>query len=475
MPWAAAAVVAAVPRRAARPGRRGPGDRGTSRYVLDPKATTVDATITIDLRNVTPNRGGFYYFFDAFSVPVPAGAEKVRARSGGSSLSVSLRGHRRPVDQAGPDLVPEPALRALAHDHADLRGAGEKPAPRTAPGSARVRDLRRVRRRDAGRNTVEVVAPSSMTFDATSDDFTESEQGRTTHPRWRPPRGRLLGRGLAARPRPHRRAGRRRRGVSLLLNGFEDDPKWADFVARQVTKGDPRPGEARRHAVARWPRAHPRGRLAVAARLRRLVRPDRRRDRHRRAARRRPDLPRAVARLGVRRAVRRALGVRGTGPGARRARRRGHRWHAHEHPKVSRGSSGRRRAQRLGRLGGQPLARTSTPTPTPRPTRRPARCVADLDDDELAAVRGCRPARERAYDPAGTKDADGGRTSWLRWLDLLETRGGVKRRPRGLPAAGRSPASSGPSSPPGEGPRRLRRRSTRPTVPGSPRRACATR
>ena len=39
-----------------------------SRYVLDAKATTVEATMTIDLRNTTPNRGGLYYFFNAFSV-----------------------------------------------------------------------------------------------------------------------------------------------------------------------------------------------------------------------------------------------------------------------------------------------------------------------------------------------------------------------------------------------------------------------
>ena len=37
-----------------------------------------------------------------------------------------------------------------------------------------------------------------------------------------------------------------------------------------------------------------------------------------------------------------------------------------------------------------------------------------------AGIRG-----ERAYDPAGTKDADAGRTTWSRWLDLLETRAGV--------------------------------------------------
>ena len=30
---------------------------GRSRYVLDPKSTTVDATVTIDLRNTTPSQG----------------------------------------------------------------------------------------------------------------------------------------------------------------------------------------------------------------------------------------------------------------------------------------------------------------------------------------------------------------------------------------------------------------------------------
>ena len=69
---------------------------GRSRFVLDPKATTVEATATVDLRNTTPNRDGFFYYYDAFSVPVPAGAEKVRARSGGSSLPVSLKGTEDP-------------------------------------------------------------------------------------------------------------------------------------------------------------------------------------------------------------------------------------------------------------------------------------------------------------------------------------------------------------------------------------------
>ena len=68
----------------------------TSRYVLDAKATTVEATIDLDLRNVAPDQGNTFYFYNAFSVPVPAGAEKVRARSNGSSLPVDLRSTEDP-------------------------------------------------------------------------------------------------------------------------------------------------------------------------------------------------------------------------------------------------------------------------------------------------------------------------------------------------------------------------------------------
>ena len=70
-------------------------------------------------------------------------------------------------------------------------------------------------------------------------------------------------------------------GVSLLLNGFKDDPKWADFVAEQVTVGLPALEEL---VGTPWPGGLERIRedaSPVAARLRRLVRPERRRDRHR--------------------------------------------------------------------------------------------------------------------------------------------------------------------------------------------------
>ena len=96
MPWAAAAVVVACLLGQPALADEGLATGATSRFVLDPKATTVEATVTIDLRNVTPEPGQLLLLLRRLRVPVPAGAEKVRARSGGSTLSVSLRGTEDP-------------------------------------------------------------------------------------------------------------------------------------------------------------------------------------------------------------------------------------------------------------------------------------------------------------------------------------------------------------------------------------------
>ena len=95
---------------------------GLSRYVLDPRSTTVDATVTIDLRNATPNRGGLFYFYNTFSVPVPAGAQHVQARSGGSTLAVSLKGTEDPSTRLARISMACPILRSQLH-----RRLGEEP------------------------------------------------------------------------------------------------------------------------------------------------------------------------------------------------------------------------------------------------------------------------------------------------------------------------------------------------------------
>ena len=136
---------------------------------------------------------------------------------------------------------------------------------------------------DPGRNSVEVVAPSSMTFDATSDDFTADEKGSTT----------------THTADGHRRGGRVWAVVSLRDPEQADERPststgspccstasrttrgGADFVAEQVTKGIP---ALEKLVGAPWPGGLERIREDASPslrRLRRLVRPDRRRDRHR--------------------------------------------------------------------------------------------------------------------------------------------------------------------------------------------------
>ena len=215
---------------------------GRSRYVLDPKATTVEASVTIDLRNTTPSRDGYFYYYDAFSVPVPAGAEKVRARSGGSSLSVSLKGTEDPSTRLARISFPNLLYGRTRTITLTYEVPGEKPrskdSTRVGPGYA---SFAVYGVGDSGRNLVEVVAPSSMTFDATSDDFTSTEKGTlTTYSSDAVSPG--GGSWAVVSLRDPARIDERVvdvSGVSLLLNGFPDDPRWSRFVAGQVTKGIP--------------------------------------------------------------------------------------------------------------------------------------------------------------------------------------------------------------------------------------------
>ena len=275
----------------------------TSRYVLDARRTTVEASITVQLRNVAPDEGDVYYYFDAFTVPVPAGA---RGRARHERWFVPRRLPRRTED---------PSTRLARISFPDLRYGrsrtieltfdvpGEKPrsddSTRVGPGYA---TFAVYGVGDPGRSRVEVVAPSSMTFDATSDDFTADEDGSTTtHTATAADEEGGFWAVVSLRDpekveeRPVDVA-----GTSLLLSGFPDDPRWGDFVAEQVVKGIP---ALERLVGAPWPGGLERIREDASPSLRGYdgwFDPTRRRDRHRGGARRGPPLPRALPRVGVR-------------------------------------------------------------------------------------------------------------------------------------------------------------------------------
>lgn len=432
LPWAGALVAGALLVGQPALADDGLATEATSRYVLDAKATTVEADVTVRLRNVTPDRGSLYYYYNAFTVPVPAGAERVRARSEGAPLDVSLRRTEDPSTRLARISFPNLLYGRSRTIELSFDVPGEKPrsadSTRVGPGYA---TFAVYGVGDSGHNTVEVVAPSSMTFDATRDDFTADESGsRTTHTMTATDG--TSGSWAVVSLRDPARTDERTvdaGGVSLLLNGFEDDPRWSRFVAGKVTKGIPALEEL---VGAPWPGGLERIREDASPSLRGYdgwfdpgddeivigeqldadliyhelshawVSDERFDERW---------VSEGLAQVLAERAVEATGGKPRT------------------HPDVSRRSED---AVALNEWGGSASSRSAAVDAYAYPASYEATSALtrDLDDKALAAVVGAGIRGERAYDPVGTKDADGGRTTWQRWLDLLQTRAGVADAPK---------------------------------------------
>ena len=425
--WAVAVVLGAVLVGQPALADDGLSTQGRSRYVLNPASTTVSATVTVDLRNTTPSEGGFFYYYDGFTVPVPAGAEKVTARSQGSTLPVSLKRSEDPSTRLARISFPQLLYGRSRTITLTFEVPGEKPrskdSTRVGPGYA---SFAVYGVGDAGRNTVEVVAPTSMTFDATSDDFRSSEQGDTTVHTSTATSGEGGSWAVVSLRDPERKDERAVEvgGVSLLLDGFQDDPRWGRFVEKQVTTGIP---ALERLVGTPWPGGLERIREDASPSLRGydgwfdptddeivigeqldadLVLHELS---HAWVSQERFDerwLAEGLAQVLAERAVKATKGT------------------PNRQPSVSRGSPG---AVALNAWSGSAGSRSEAVDAYAYPAayRVTRDLVADLDDTELAAVLGAAIRGERAYDPPGTKDADGGRTDWKRWADLLETRAGV--------------------------------------------------
>ena len=426
--WAVALTVGAV--LVAQPALADDGlsTGGRSRYVLDAKATTVTGTVTVDLRNTTPSRGGYFYYYDGFTVPVPAGATKLRARSGGSTLSVSLKPSDDPSTRLARISFPNLLYGRSRTITLTFQVPGEKPrakdSTRVGPGYA---SFAVYGVGDAGRNTVEVVAPTSMTFDATSDDFAATEQGATTTHTMTSSSDEGGSWAVVSLRDPKRTDERtvEVNGVSVKLDGFQDDPRWGKFVAGQVTKGIP---ALEKLVGAPWPGGLERIREDASPTLRGYdgwfdatddeivigeqldadlvlhelshawVTGDRFQQRW---------ISEGLAQVLAERAVKSTGGT------------------AARHPKVTPRSKG---AIALNSWGGSASSRAESVDDYAYPASYAATTalVRRLDDARLSALLSAAIRGERAYDPAGTKDANGGRTDWMRWLDLLQTRAGVK-------------------------------------------------
>lgn len=211
-----------------------------SRYVLDLDAGTVQGAITMTLRNVTPNEptgdGGYrYFFYDAYGIPLPAGATDIVARSGGQALRTQSR-----------TLPEEPGFRLVEIRFPDLLYqqsrtieltftlVGQPPRAddptRIGPGYA---NFAVFGPGDPGRNSVAVVVDSALEFDSTESEYTTSEEGGTTTYTFTRDN---IGGGISAMVSVRTsEVGEGQPvtvgGVDLVLIPYPNDPEWAEFIA----------------------------------------------------------------------------------------------------------------------------------------------------------------------------------------------------------------------------------------------------
>ncbi|MBE3018156.1 hypothetical protein [Myceligenerans pegani] len=213
-----------------------------SRYVYDGGSRTVKATVRTTIRNVKPDQGLMYYFWNSYGIPVPKGARNVRATSAGQSLPVrfeptedefttwattsfsNLRyGQSRTIDWSY--TIPGDPIRSKGYTRV---GKGYATFATQAIG-------------DPGSVSVEVVAPEAMEFTNLAGEFTEERSdGRRTwstssvtdeYGIWSPVSLRNPDQADTTRVEVG--------GEELTLLSFPGDTKWTTFVKKRLTDGLP--------------------------------------------------------------------------------------------------------------------------------------------------------------------------------------------------------------------------------------------
>lgn len=234
------------------PGAR--ADRGIevssiSRYVFEPEAQVVRATMQITLRNTSPDQptgdGTYrYFYFDTYGVPLPVGVTDMQARSNGTTLRTS----RETIDgEPGYQLINThfPDLRYAQSRTIELSFTLEGQPPRSD-------DPTRIGPKhatfpvfgagDPGRSRVEVSAPVGFPAESSASSFTATEDPGgnrlyvTTEDNLAPGfsatmsiRAREIGEGREVVVG----------GAPLVLIHFPDDTEWADFIETWADQGIP--------------------------------------------------------------------------------------------------------------------------------------------------------------------------------------------------------------------------------------------
>ena len=211
-----------------------------------PRRSVVRAHTTLTLRNTTPNQassqGEIYFSYDSYSLPVPAGAQDLRAESGGDQLGVSFTATNDPGTSLA--RISFPQLRYGETRTIDVsyvipgEPIRDRDYTRVGPGDA---TFAADGFGDAGQVTVEVVAPARMSFDATTGGFTHSQKGSKVTYTTTENNGPGAIWTLVSLRDAEKASTRTMKvaGTKLTLTAFPQDMKWLKFVRSRVRSGLP--------------------------------------------------------------------------------------------------------------------------------------------------------------------------------------------------------------------------------------------
>ena len=215
--------------------------------MLQAKQQVVRATMSITVRNEKPSyrTGNYiqYFYLPYLTIPVPAEAAQLVAVSNGARLSVTQKPTKDPSTALATIKFPSNLLYGQSRTiDVSFLLKGEKPRSknltRVGPGYATFAVFGPG---DAGQNSVKVVLPESMTFDATTDEF---DEGKGTKKVTYTATGTNDAAGfwavISARDPDAASSTTVKLGdQDVEVMAYPDDKRWLDFVSSHMTSGVP--------------------------------------------------------------------------------------------------------------------------------------------------------------------------------------------------------------------------------------------
>ncbi|KLN33156.1 hypothetical protein FB00_19135 [Cellulosimicrobium funkei] len=235
------AVVLGAPTTAFADTDDGLSETSRTRYEVDGSGP-VRVTVTTTIRNEQPASAQYVYYWDAYGIPVPAGATDVTATSGGATLPVTLEPTEDPSTRiAGVSFSPLNYGRERTVEWSytipgePIRSEGYT---RVGPGYA---TFAVNAAGDPGQVTVEIATPTSMDFDSTWDGFEPILEGETrTHRATESTDDYGTWAFVSLRdPAQADETSVDVGGNELVLESFPGDTEWSGFVEEQVVAGMP--------------------------------------------------------------------------------------------------------------------------------------------------------------------------------------------------------------------------------------------